>query len=169
MTYINPAQWKSIHRLAAELAQRGVDDNLVQTAAAYMKAYPQTNLLDWLFRLNQLGDIFRSSNQTGRHRHELWAACQRLDPHPKSGAEWGLILAWTARLQKHYETNLRQAQQVSDASNVDLPPLPAAYTVPVTQPPPTDADLPPLPKKASQKAEDLFSRLQDLWGDRDEE
>jgi hypothetical protein len=168
MVEVSPTQWKAIKRLAAELAQRKVDDNLVQTAAAYLKAYPEADLLDWLYRLNRLGEIFSSSNQTGRYRHELWAACERLQPQPRSGAEWGLILAWAARLQKHYETNLHQARRVSDVSAITLPPLPEVYRAPVTIRQ-AEPDLPSAPDKASKKAEDLFSRLQNLWGSKDED
>ena len=66
--------------LAAELVQRNMDVNLIRTAEAYVKVYPDADIHDWLYRLAQLGDLFSSSEQTGRHRHELMEACKRLSP-----------------------------------------------------------------------------------------
>lgn len=165
---ISKREWSMIHRLAAELAQRDMDDNLVQSAAAYMKANPQADLQEWLTRLAQLGDLFGSSLQTRRYRHELWAACRRLQPQPQSGAEWALVLAWAARMQRYYETNLNQAVKISDVRHITLPPPPPIYTpkpVVVDNPPAQQAKKPDKP--ASRKAEDMFSRLQDLWADKE--
>lgn len=165
---ISDKQWQAIHKLAAELAQRRVDDNLVSSAAAYMKAFPDADFMDWLYRLNQLGEIFRYSDQTDRHRHELWGACQRLDPQPTSGQEWALVLSWVARLQKHYEGDRRLAQRVSDASQVKLPPKPTPYK-PATELKRPEDNLPKVPEKPSEKAVDLFAQMQQLWAKRDEE
>lgn len=162
---ISQREWKMIHRLAAELAQRDMDDNLVQSAAAYMKAHPEANFQDWLTRLVQLGDLFGSSLQTGRYRHELWAACLRLQPQPQSGAEWATVLAWAARMQHYYETNLRDAVKISDVRHIKLPTPPPVYHPdplitddPTTPPPPVIDDTP-----ASKEAEDIFARMQGLW------
>ena len=163
MAEITGRQWKMIHRLAAALAQRDVDDNLVQTAAAYMKAYPQADLHDWLYRLVRLGNLFGSSNQTDRHRHELWAACVRLEPQPRSGPEWALVLAWAARLQRYYDRHLQRARTISNVSNIQLPDRPKPY-----QPPRFErADpLPPVAEEVSSEAEDIFAQMQRRWAER---
>lgn len=166
-TAINKRQWQMIHRLAAELAQRRVDDNLVRTAAAYMKAYPDADLEVWLQQLNRLGDIFRSSNRTSDYRLELWGACRRLRPQPQSGKEWSLILGWAARLQKYYENNLRQAKEISDVSTVTLPGQPDIYRPP--QPQPKSEPEPEIPVQASTEAEDMLSRMQQIWGSREDD
>jgi len=162
---ISQREWTMIHRLAAELAQRDMDDNLVQSAAAYMKANPEADFQAWLTRLVQLGDLFGSSLQTGRYWHELWAACRRLEPQPQSGAEWATVLAWAARMQRYYETNMRQAVKISDVRYIDLPAPPPAYYPNL----PAKAQSAPPVKKSiddkppSQEAEDLFARMQDRW------
>ena len=164
--------WTMIHRLSAELAQRNMDVNLVQTAASYVKANPQADFQDWLFRLVRLGDLFGSSLQTTRYRQELWAACRRLEPQPKSGAEWAMVLSWAARLQKYYEADVRRARRISDVQHITLPPPPDVYRptpaeIAASRPDGAEEvfvpDAPP-----SKKAEDIFSRLQDLWGEKDE-
>ena len=165
---VSDKQWRAIHKLAAELAQRQVDDNLVSSAAAFMKAYPEADFLDWLYRLNQLGEIFKYSEQTERHRHELWGACQRLNPQPTSGREWALLLSWVARLQKHYETDSQLARQVSDASRVTLPPKPKPYKIPAALQQ-TKPDIPQVREEPSEKAVDLFAQMQALWNKREEE
>jgi hypothetical protein len=159
--------WRMVHRLAAELAQRGVDDNLTRTAAAYMKAQPGADLVDWLHRLVQLGDLFSSSDQTERYRHELWAACQRLRPQPPDGVAWAQVLAWAGRLQKYYEDNLSLARRVSDVSHITLPPKPPKYKPPQQERAP-EPEMPPVPEKPSDKAEDMFNKLQALWGKGDD-
>ena len=165
-TTLTARQWKMVHRLAAELAQRDMDVNMVQTAAAYMKDQPQADLEDWLYRLVQLGELFGSSNQTHKYRHELWAACQRLEPAPQSGREWGLVLAWAARLQKVYEMDRARARKISDVSHIQLPPAPAVYRPPVQE---TTFQEPKPPKKASAAAEDLFAQMQAKWARHEED
>ena len=157
--------WLMVHRLAAELAQRRVDANLTRTAAAYMKAHPNADLIDWLHRLVQLGDLFSSSDQTERYRHELWAACERLRPQPPDGAAWAQVLAWAGRLQAFYEDDPRLAQRVSDVSYIDLPPKPPKYKPP-KQERGLEPDLPKVPQKPSKEAEDMFSQLKKLWGNK---
>jgi hypothetical protein len=146
-----------------------VDANLVQEAAAYAKAYPENDLVDWLNRLVRLGDLFTYSNQTERYRHELWAACRRLRPKPLNGAEWALVLAWAARLYGYYRRERRRARQISDVSNVKLPPRPKPY-----QPPPPEEVRPPeiedeIVAEPRQEAKDLFARLQEKWAEQDDE
>jgi hypothetical protein len=158
--------WLMVQQLAAELAQRRVDDNLTRTAAAYMKAHPNADLIDWLHRLVQLGDLFSSSDQTERYRHELWAACERLRPQPSDGATWAQVLSWAGRLQKYYEDNPRLAQRVSDVSHVTLPPKPPQYRPP-KQERNTEPDIPDVPEEASDAAQDMYSKLRALWGKKD--
>lgn len=164
-------EWKMIHRLSAELAQRNMDVNLVQTAAAYVKANPEANFQDWLFRLVRLGDLFGSSLQTTRYRQELWAACERLEPHPENGSEWALVLSWAARLQKYYEANMRLARKVSDVQHITLPPPPDVYRpkqADIDAASPKAAEAIDLDKPASKEAEDIFARFQDLWGKKED-
>lgn len=138
--------WQAAHRLAAELAQRDVDNNLLRTAVSYMKDHPTADLHDWLYRLAQLGDLFSSSEQTGRYRHELYEACKRLDPQPTSGAEWVLVLSWATRLFNYYETNPAEARQVSNVGRLQLPPAPPVFKpprVPAKKPQPKPKPVPP--------------------------
>lgn len=161
-------EWAMIHRLSAELAQRNMDVNLVQTAAAYVKANPEANFQDWLFRLVRLGDLFGSSLQTTRYRHELWAACERLEPHPENGSEWALVLSWAARLQKYYEANMRLAREISDVQHITLPPPPDVYRPKQAEIAASRASIPQIitpDAPPSKKAEDMFARLQNLWGE----
>ncbi len=161
-------EWTMIHRLAAELAQRDMDDNLVQSVAAYMKANPQADFQAWLTRLAQLGDLFGSSLQTGRYRHELWAACGRLRPQPQSGAEWAVVLAWAARLQRYYETNMRQAVKISDVRHIELPAPPPVYHPPLViaeEQAAPEIVIPDTP--TSEKAQDLHARLKQLWANKE--
>lgn len=157
------------HRLAAELAQRDVDPNLMRTAAAFLKAYPMADAHDWLLRQARLGNLFSSSDQTGRYRHELMAACKRLRPQPADGQEWAFVLAWAARLFMYYQSDLRQARRISDVSRLELPEPPPVYE----PPPPEKKAIPPKnDEPVSEKAEDIFAQLQKRWasqgGDADE-
>ncbi len=156
------------HRLAAELAQRDIDPNLLRTAAAYLKAYPEADVHDWLQRLARLGNMFSSSEQTGRYRHELMAACQRLRPQPTSGQEWTLVLAWAARLFTFHQSDLRKARGISDVTDIQLPPPPPEYQPP---PPPKKSPTQTRVKKdepASAAAKDIFAQMQQLWADKDD-
>lgn len=158
------ALWSAAIRLAAELAQRNFDNNLLRAAAAYAAAYPQGDLLAWTERLAQMGQLFSSSEQTSSYRHELWAACHRLQPRPGSATEWAWVLGWAARLFPYFQQNRPRARHINDVTDLYLPDPPTIYQPPVPEHPGVaDKDLPPVPEKASQKAEDLFAQMQALW------
>ena len=157
------------HRLTAELVQRDVDPNLLRTAESYLQAYPQADFADWLQRLARLGNLFSSSQQTGRYRLELMAACERLRPQPASSQEWAYVLAWSARLYAYYKANMRLARQISDVSHVTLPPSPPVYQ------PPAAVKTAPRPRRpvkdepVKKEAEDLFAQMQKLWAAKEED
>ena len=160
-------QFALAYHLAAELTQQNVDTSLIQTAAAYMRAYPEDNIHDWLRRLARLGDLFEQSNQTGLHRHHLMDACKRLRPQPKSGQEWAWVLAWTARLYDYYKTNSREARQIIDVRTLQL-----SEPLPIYQPPPPPVKIMPpkhIEEPVSEKAQDFHKQLQAFWERRDKE
>lgn len=158
--------WRASHTLAAELAQRNFDNNLLRTAASYMKSYPDADLHDWLDRLARLGDIFRSSDQTELYRRELQHACKRLEPQPRNGEEWSLVLGWAGRLQPYYSFNLDEARRISNVSDLHLPPPPQPFQPPQ---PAAEDELPEVREEVSPEAEDIFAQLQSLWANSEEE
>lgn len=158
------ALWSATIRLAAELAQRNFDNNLLRAAAAYAAAYPQGDLLAWTERLAQMGQLFSSSEQTSSYRHELWAACHRLQPRPGSATEWAWVLGWAARLFPYFQQNRPRARRISDITDLYLPEAPPLYQPPVPESQASEDDnLPPMPDEASQEAENLFAQMQALW------
>ena len=162
---MNKRLWQASHILAAELAQRGCDPNLIRTAAAYLQAHPNANFLDWLERLVRLGDTFRSSDQTERYRQELWAACGRLKDRIGSNSEWQDVLGWSARLYSYYDSYPSKGLKWSDARGFQIPPLPPRFKPPrptLTRPRPAESQ-PPVPDKTSAAAEDIFALLQKKW------
>lgn len=163
---MNKLRWQAARRLAAELAQRDFDNNLLKTAASHMKFDPQTDLEDWLYRLVRLGDAFSSSNQTGRYRHELYEACRRLSPRPESGEEWALVLSWAARLFTYYESNRSEARQISNVSGLRLPKPPQEYRPKVSKAVDEAAvlDIPEPPEKTSELAKLFMRRLEKKQG-----
>ena len=166
---VHPRYWRSAHQLAAELSQWGVDANLLRTAAAYLQANPGADFDAWLERLARLGDLFSSSEQTGRYRHLLRVGCQRVRPQPASGREWVWVLSWAARLYDYYKGNRRLARQVSDVAGVPLPRQPDAYQPPRQERPAgAEEEIPGAPEEVSEEAEDLFAQMQEIWASREE-
>jgi hypothetical protein len=167
-TRSEPTNWKAARQLAAELAQWGFDDNLLKTAAAYVKAYPDADMAAWLERLARLGDLFSSSQQTGRYRHQLQFACERVQPRPRTGREWAWVLSWAARLYPYYNNNPAEARRISDVSNVHVPPMAAVYRPkPTTRSAATTPAKATPPEKPSPEAENLFSQLQKRWAEKE--
>jgi hypothetical protein len=71
-------------------------------------------------------------------------------------------------LYGYYRRERRRARQISDVSDVKLPPRPKPY-----QPPPPEEVRPPeiedeIVTEPSEEAEDLFAQLQDIWAKKDE-
>ena len=92
-----------------------MDANLFKTAESYMSQYPEASLEDWLERLVQLGELFKSSDQTVRYRQQLQEACKRVRKrYPNlSGQDWAWVLGWAARLMPYYRADLDKARSVS--------------------------------------------------------
>ncbi|MCA9897241.1 MAG: hypothetical protein KC433_03580 [Anaerolineales bacterium] len=160
-----PRLWKPAHVLAAELSQWGTDANLVKTAASYMKQYPEASLAEWLERLVQLGQLFSSSDQTERYRQQLKAACDRLAesyPALKSGDEWAWVLGWAARLMPYYQGNRNAAERMSAVGRFVPQPV-----KPFQRPnAPVADELPEVREEVSDKAEDLFAKMQARWANK---
>jgi hypothetical protein len=154
---------KAAHQLAAELAQWGCDSNLLWSAAAYLQAHPKAELDDWLERLARLGPLFGSSQQTGRYRHLLNVACNRVSPRPRNGREWIWVLSCAARLYAFYDGDRHQARLISDVRRVSIPDPPQEYRPPVQEAPQPEDDLPEVREQPSEEAESLFGQLQSLW------
>lgn len=167
---MNKHRWRAAHQLAAELAQRDFDGNLLKTAASYMTAYPDSDLHDWTHRLARLGNMFSSSSQTGRYRHELYEACLRVRPQPVNGRDWALVLAWAARLFSYYNANLEEARAISDVRGLRLPEPPPPFQPPQPATPNLvpEAKLPEVREEVSEEAADYFARLQKLWNKKEE-
>ncbi len=156
------------HTLAAELAQWGMDANVLKTAASYMKQYPEASLLDWLQRLVRLGDSFKSSDQTERYRQQLKQACERVNDQYtiQSGDEWAWVLGWAARLMPHYQQNQRLAERISRVPEFQFQQI-ETFKRPATIR--SDPDIPKVRDKVSKDAEDLFSKMQAKWGNKEDD
>lgn len=160
---MNKRLWRTAYQLAAELAQRNFDDNILKAAGSYLRQNPDGDLLDWAERLAQLGEIFRSSNQTTTHRQEFWAACHRLKSKPRNREEWIRVLFWAARLHRYFVENRQSARAIApDAHALTLSHLPPLY-----QPPPVvraasaapSTDVPPEPPPESTPPNDLTQAI----------
>lgn len=160
---VHPRYWRAAHQLAAELAQWGVDPNLLRTAAGYLQAYPQADFEAWLDRLARLGDLFSSSDQTGRYRHLLSVACRRVRPQPAGSREWVWVLNWAARLYDYYSANGRRARTLSNVSRVTIPAAPDVYRPPQQETPVEEEALPEPREEVSREAEDIFAWMQEQW------
>jgi hypothetical protein len=111
---MSEAQWQLAETLAKDLAYRRVSHNLVRQATSYTTALRDTPELDtperatrrlanWLERLNRLGATFASgrTDTTEAERKNLKEAIAPLVARfPLEN--WGLILAWTARLMLYH-------------------------------------------------------------------
>lgn len=159
------------HVLAAQLAQWGTDANLLKTAAAYMKDYPEADLFDWLDRLVSLGDLFSSSQQTDRYRQQLQAACQQINETYKiqSGDDWAWVLGWAARLTPYYDENKAKARRIAPEGQFRYRQVQTFRRQRSQTPSGSIDDLPAVRDEVSEEAEDLFNKLQSLWGNREEE
>lgn len=170
---INNRQWMAAHHLAAELAQRDFDVNIMRTAGDYLERYPDLTTdgwFHWLKSLSRLGDIFSSSNNTSDFRHEFEQACLRLQEKPfapQNTAEWATVLGWAQRLFRYYQAYPKRAQQISNVRNITLPDKREPYrskTAGVRTPSPTTEALPDVREEVSDKAADLFAQFQKKAG-----
>ena len=162
MNEMTPRLWRMSYQLAGELAQRNFDNNILKTAYSYLKAYPDADYLSWTENLAQLGDMFRSSDQTLIHRQEFWDACRRLQPTPENNQEWIMVLAWAARLFGFFKANPKQAIEVSqDLSRYNIANPPEPFMPPVVKrEAPPNSDIPAPREKVSDFAKDFMAMLE---------
>lgn len=96
-TEMSPAEWEIAQGIADSLMKQGVNHNLVLRLQEYLTYHPNASLEDYLERLAKLGDAFAGGKDEPRQRQEL-ACLLREKTAQKAGANWPLVLAWTARL-----------------------------------------------------------------------
>lgn len=109
-------RWRTVHRLAAELALNRVSKNLVQDVVTYLRAYPETPLLDYAARLKQLseGGYFQAGKSGPYERVDLHNALKRVSVPDE--ADPALQLSWVARLIEYYTQVKLRAAHISDLS-----------------------------------------------------
>lgn len=158
---MNNRLWHSAEGLAQALATKGIDRNVISTAAAYARAYPDTDFLLWVNHFAQLGEeTFGSSNQTDWYRRTLQDACQQLKPAPQNGLEWAMVLGWAARLYAGYATpsrgnqrDDRQPHARQQQSKKRKPPRPGRTSKKAV------AYIPEVREEVSDAAQDIFNKL----------
>lgn len=158
---MNNRLWRSAEGLAQTLATKDVDRNVIGTAAAYARAYPDSDFLLWAKHFAQLGEeTFGSSNQTDWYRRTLQDACRQLQPAPQNGLEWALVLGWAARLYDGYavpsgdkRADDRTSYSSTRQSKKRKQPRPGRTTKKAV------ADIPEVREEVSDKAQDIFNKL----------
>lgn len=154
---MNNRLWRAVDGLTEALTIEGIDRNVIGTAAAYARAYPDADFLQWADRFAQLGETFGSSNQTDRYRRALRDACRQVRPAPQTGGEWAMVLGWAARL---YDAQARPAG--GDWGQTRR--RPPRRRVKPRKPPrttrkPVSDELPDVREEVSDKAQDIFNKL----------
>jgi hypothetical protein len=105
--------WGLAHMLAADLALNRVSKNLVQDVITYVQHYPDTPVLEYAARLQQLSETghFQAGKSGPYEREDLYTALHRVKTWPDA-VHTRLLLAWVARLMDYYATAANLAEAI---------------------------------------------------------
>ena len=162
--------WIPAHTMAAELAQWGMDANLVKTAESYMSQYPEASLEDWLERLVQLGELFKSSDQTVRYRQQLQEVCRRVGNQytMRSGQDWAWVLGWAARLLPYYQADLDKARRRPFVKGFEVNKRIKTFRRETARGDEEELDIPKVREEVSGVAQKFFDMMQERSDSKEE-